>query len=92
MQISSQEFHHLIRVLHCIDGWEMDGILDHDQQVSLCRDPIRFFLACDDDTREKLWEAMLERHNRGYRGSRSARPVTNVIDLVDALKRTDPEA
>lgn len=91
MEISSQEFHHLIRVLFCIDGWTFDGVLDHDQQASLCRDPIRFFLACDDTTRELIWFVMLERHNRYfYDRARTTTPTerNNIINLMDALRRT----
>lgn len=54
------KFQSYIRNLYCIEGFEIEGLTPEGQQ-SFVRDPIGFFLRCDDETAEKIWTIIQSR-------------------------------
>ena len=54
------KFQNQIRSLFCIEGFEIEG-LSKEKQQSFVRDPVAFFIRCDDETAEKIWTIVQSR-------------------------------
>lgn len=55
--MTKHEFHNALRLLLNIDGPQL-GFLTDIQKDNFFGNPWRFFITCDDDTADKLWEVM----------------------------------
>jgi hypothetical protein len=69
MRITSIEGRNLIAAFFNIDGYILDGVLTEEQQERFCRDPIHYFLRCEAEQRQAIWEAVWDRHT-GRGGAR----------------------
>ena len=58
--MTQAEFHNGLRTLRCLDRGELK-FLTGPQWISFARDPYRFFIRCDDETADKIWNALVDR-------------------------------
>ena len=72
-QGSLSQFHHRIRILHCLDADELEraGVFDaytHRETAEVWRsfrdNPCQFFIRADDETARRLW-ALVEKREAG---------------------------
>lgn len=62
--MTKHEFHNALRLLLNIDGPQL-GFLTDIQKDNFFGNPWRFFITCDDDTADKLWEVMFPPRTTG---------------------------
>jgi hypothetical protein len=73
--MSKDEFINLLKILHSIDGWELDQAaldteyyktgIDDTWQENFVRDPVHVLLRSDDQRRDLIWSIMVNRHDQG---------------------------
>jgi hypothetical protein len=54
--MTRHEFLNRVRSLHCIEGYELP--LSHENQDAFLSNPVRFFMRCDDETADVIWNAV----------------------------------
>jgi len=60
--ISCHRFQNMIRSFHCIEGFEIP-CLSPEQQSQFVRDPVNFFLKCEDQTAEFIFSIIKSRQH-----------------------------
>ena len=66
------EFSNCLRRLHCIDGWQLPETWPPGAIDSFLNDPVHYFLRCDDEKQQVIWDAMEEDAKR-FAAARRAR-------------------
>jgi hypothetical protein len=59
--MTKQEFRNLICLLHSVDSWELPASWSTEMQSAFLRDSVDFFLRCDDERSDAIWNAMMSR-------------------------------
>lgn len=62
--MTKYEFRNLLCVLNSIDKWELPNDWNIPTRAAFLNDPIEFFLRCDDNRSDAIWEVMLKRTER----------------------------
>ncbi len=57
-----RDFNLMIRVLYCIDGYELEGVFDDDDDfIAFRNNPIQYLIQCADEKAGKIWAAARKR-------------------------------
>jgi hypothetical protein len=59
--MSKQEFRNLLCLLHSVDSWELPVQWSPDMTKAFLRNSVDFFLRCDDERSDAIWQAMMNR-------------------------------
>jgi hypothetical protein len=59
--MTKMEFRNLLCLLHSIDSWELPASWSTDLQAAFLRNSLDFFLRCDEERSDAIWQAMMKR-------------------------------